>query len=38
MLNSLLGAWDNYYATPANYYLYNSGSKAHPERLMAEPY
>lgn len=23
--NVLLGAWDNYMATPANYYLYNSG-------------
>ncbi len=36
--NMLLGAWDNYYATPANYYLYNSGPKANPDRLMAEPY
>lgn len=36
--NMLLGAWDNYYATPANYYLYNSGPKAAPEKLMAEPY
>ncbi len=25
--NVLLGAWDNYWATPANYYLYNSGRR-----------
>jgi hypothetical protein len=37
-LNMLLGAWDNYYATPANYYLFNSGHKANPGNLMAEPY
>ena len=24
-VNVLLGSWDNYFATPANYYLYNSG-------------
>ena len=24
-INMLLGSWDNYYATPSNYYLYNSG-------------
>src|SRR4051794_4063738 len=29
-LNVLLGSWDNYYATPANYYLYNSGSYHEP--------
>ena len=26
-VNMLLGSWDNYYATPSNYYLYNSGHK-----------
>lgn len=29
-LNVLLGSWDNYFATPANYYLYNSGSYHEP--------
>jgi hypothetical protein len=24
-VNVLVGAWDNYFATPANYYLYNAG-------------
>ena len=28
-----LGSWDNYFATPANYYLYNSGRKAAEERV-----
>jgi hypothetical protein len=37
-MNMLLGAWDNYYATPANYYLYNSGKKAKPDAFMSEPY
>ena len=26
-VNLLLGSWDNYFATPANYYLYNSGRR-----------
>ncbi|WP_433362116.1 CotH kinase family protein [Actinoplanes sp. CA-142083] len=29
-LNLLLGSWDNYFATPANYYLYNSGDYDRP--------
>jgi hypothetical protein len=37
-VNTLLGAWDNYYATPANYYVYNSGKKAGPKDFMAAPY
>lgn len=37
-LNSLLGAWDNYWATPANYYLYNSGKKDGAEAFMTKPY
>jgi hypothetical protein len=26
-VNPLIGGWDNYFATPANYYLYNSGRR-----------
>lgn len=37
-LNALLGAWDNYWATPANYYLYNSGKKDAGSGFMAQPY
>jgi hypothetical protein len=39
-MSSLLGAWDNYWATPANYYLYNSGKKGGGEdgAFMAKPY
>ena len=36
-VNLLLGSWDNYFATPANYYLYNSGSGAR-KRLRWPPY
>ncbi len=36
--NLLLGGWDNYYATPSNYYLYNSGKKGDARDFMAEPY
>jgi spore coat protein CotH len=39
-MSSLLGAWDNYWATPANYYLYNSGRKGggEGEAFMERPY
>ncbi len=37
-LNSLLGAWDNYWATPANYYLYNSGRTGAGAEFMSKPY
>lgn len=37
-LNSLMGAWDNYWATPANYYVYNSGKKDGGEAFMQKPY
>jgi len=30
-VNTLLGAWDNYWQTPANYYLYNAGTKEQPK-------
>ncbi|HZO15031.1 MAG TPA: CotH kinase family protein, partial [Polyangiaceae bacterium] len=34
-VNNLLGAWDNYWGTPANYYLYNGGKDAD---FMGKPY
>ncbi len=36
--NVLLGAWDNYWRTPANYYLYNSGREGGRKRFMEQPY
>ena len=36
--NLLLGGWDNYFATPANYYLYNSGRRGDRRGFMASPY
>ena len=36
--NVLLASWDNYYATPSNYYLYNSGRRGAPKHFMATPY
>ena len=36
--NLLLGGWDNYYATPSNYYLYNAGRKGAKKAFMQEPY
>ena len=36
-VNLLLGSWDNYYATPSNYYLYNSGHPGAERRLHAPP-
>lgn len=37
-LNLLLGAWDNYWGTPANYYLYNSGKRGAADGFMSQPY
>jgi hypothetical protein len=37
-LNMLLGSWDNYYATPSNYYLYNSGHNGAPRDFVSSPY
>jgi hypothetical protein len=37
-VNSLLGAWDNYYATPGNYYLYNAGRRGQATAFMQKPY
>jgi len=37
-VNLLVGGWDNYFATPANYYLYNSGRNADQGAFMASPY
>jgi hypothetical protein len=37
-VNILLGSWDNYFATPSNYFLYNSGRRADPRGFMSDPY
>ncbi len=37
-VNILLGSWDNYFATPANYYLYNSGRAGRARDVLAAPY
>lgn len=37
-VNILLGSWDNYFATPANYYLYNSGRGGSEKDFVARPY
>ncbi len=37
-VNLLLGSWDNYYATPSNYYLYNSGRLGGAGDFMQSPY
>jgi hypothetical protein len=37
-VNVLLGAWDNYFATPSNYYLYNSGKKEGERDFVESPY
>ena len=37
-VNVLIGAWDNYFATPANYYLYNSGRPGAHDDVIDEPY
>lgn len=37
-VNMLLGSWDNYYATPSNYYLYNSGRSGAAEDFISSPY
>jgi CotH protein len=37
-VNVLLGSWDNYFATPANYYLYNAGRNGAKKKFMESPY
>jgi hypothetical protein len=37
-VNVLVGSWDNYFATPANYYLYNAGHKGAKDAFMDSPY
>ena len=37
-INVLIGAWDNYFATPANYYLYNSGRSGGADDVVSAPY
>jgi len=37
-VNILLGGWDNYFASPSNYYLYNSGREGAEKDFVASPY
>jgi CotH kinase protein len=37
-VNVLIGSWDNYFATPSNYFLYNSGRRGDEHGFMASPY
>jgi hypothetical protein len=37
-VNILLGGWDTYFATPSNYYLYNSGREGAENDFVASPY
>jgi hypothetical protein len=37
-VNVLLGSWDNYFATPANYFLYNSGRRGADRDFVASPF
>jgi hypothetical protein len=37
-VNVLLGSWDNYFATPANYYLYNAGRTGAKNDFIGSPY
>src|SRR5262249_57059195 len=37
-VNLLAGSWDNYFATPANYYLYNGGPPGAEGDFVARPY
>jgi hypothetical protein len=36
--NLLMGSWDNYFATPANYYLYNSGKRDRAIGFLGSPF
>jgi hypothetical protein len=37
-VNVLIGAWDNYWRTPANYHVYDSGRRDVEDGFMASPY
>ena len=37
-VNILLGGWDTYFATPSNYFLYNSGRAGAENDFVATPY
>jgi CotH protein len=37
-VNLLIGSWDNYFATPSNYFLYNSGRRGDQRGLVASPF
>jgi hypothetical protein len=36
-VNLLIGSWDNYFATPSNYFLYNSGRRGDDRGFAASP-
>lgn len=36
--NVLMGSWDNYFATPSNYFLYNSGRRGAHDDFVDHPY
>lgn len=37
-INVLIGGWDNYWRSPTNYYLYNSGKLGAKDDFMSQPY
>lgn len=37
-VNILIGAWDNYFATPANYFLYNSATVPSSGDVISKPF
>jgi CotH kinase protein len=37
-VNLLIGSWDNYFATPSNYFLYNSGRRGDERGFVDSPY
>ena len=37
-VNILLGGWDNYFASPSNYYLFNSGREGSEKDFVSSPY
>lgn len=36
-VNLLIGSWDNYFATPSNYFLYNSGPRGPDQHPQGRP-
>lgn len=37
-VNLLIGSWDNYFATPSNFFLYNSGRRGGERDFVESPY